>query len=402
MFVMQPFQDSGFYSYNLEGPTGGYYLLNDSFRVDANPSTGYEEWANLYLSMPGLAYKITVDKPESSTYRFKIYKNSEECDTIRKIAENWFSGIPVASSACGIKFYFNWVLAGTSADIKLYYFEISEEVIKNSVDSKFAEAASKIEKLKKELEPSKKAFRLIEINNPNDFILAGVSYGSKTTSTWWHIGKEGMRSDVDDPQQKAIVITRDKKIVYVIYRPSTWGRYLYVYKPKEETDITAVKDWDVLKNLMETKMEEIRDHKVEKEGTGFWGTILKYGGIGAGIGGVTGAVGGVWTVAALAGLWEAIPVAFVGGTVGAVVGVPVATYYYYSKTFNYSFDNGKLFISWDREASLVWTKSDMMLRAIAVMDVAEAEKPKVEPKCKTIFECLKKLAEKFFGDVFHP
>ena len=265
-------------SYNLNPDRQAFVFLDDG----SSPATFSIDVDNVdrsYIAIRHFSHVYRVDFSRSPSASSKeviisVNKDGQKCGAIGKTlaVTSIFSDLVVNDfvDSCGVSFAISWIRLSTRADIKISQIWFSQnEVMKNYKEATDAVISGNTAGIIQITNEMKNKFRVIEVNNINDF----QSDPNKTV--FIHPDTEFINKSDATGKENGVVVTENNKIKYLIYLKNQFTNEFDVRKPAKEINITDYSNYQDLKKDAILTWTSLPMQKVPNTLDGIlkWGTI---------------------------------------------------------------------------------------------------------------------------------
>ncbi len=286
-----------------------------------------------------------------------LMKNGKACggtngNVVKQLHVTDSDDVTEYENDCGLFLRLNWERFVIESDVEMEKLCLTDKEFKSN-EQKFLNFISKsgAQKIIEKTALLNQKFRAFEVNNPLQFksdpekkvyILAEDISFWKDRWGWFDDGK-GYNS---------AIITKDGKILYVIYIKNTIVNEFAIYKPKKQLLLSSYKDFAELENalLLRTDIwEQVTDKKEISEESALLptaiGGVVAYSAMSTAV--VAGNMAAGYTFLSSASVLVSNPVGWVILGIGATGSVIGYTVYHFTDTDTFSYDGGRLVFNYD-------------------------------------------------------
>ena len=333
-------------------------LKNEDFDLDLDDSD--ERSLKLVYGLGPITnvYELEMQRSvQGSDYsRIIAKKNGNVCFNEGKEIDTAFDTLVDLASQCGFKFEAEWEIATFETDMQLHNFEIAK--------SEKADIISRLTNLENVQALNTLAGQISNANN-NYRVREILTQFNKLGPTNYLYSSTEFFDETGTGQTRILVITNDKKILYVILIEEEILEDLIVFKPTKNVTIESaeVNNYEKLLGKLDDSSFFTKLDAADAEDPNYWSTVqgaTLVGGstVAAGAGVIIGFGAGTAAISSLAatgaaGLaWIAFPIAIIAVGVGYSV-------WYFTDTDSSGYDNGGLVINWDNELFSTWAEKEV-------------------------------------------
>jgi hypothetical protein len=293
----------------LQADSGGKsFSQNFDFDID-EPSE-----RTLAMNYLGQSYSIEILPSASGSHAavFAVQRNGQRCGLKTESLPSLSNAIVDLSAECGLKIWANWeaITLETDVSIKKIWFSNAEL---NRAQNEFFKGRNMAEVavLINNVARANAKFRALEKTSPVDFIEGELFFV--------HAKTEYFDEEDTTGKTKALVITDNLQVKYVVLLPEQWSTEFKAYKPTVALSAYSINDFGQLMTLLDSaQFEEVP--LVEKSAEELQVTIENYSAAATAAGVATGATAALAKTGAITAAWYGSGLALGGSSLaGAVV-----------------------------------------------------------------------------------